>query len=397
MKQLFPFALNKKEPPRYVRDFENFEYTVDGKTLYDAQSGNYSFTLGFKQNQIIDYVCKKMKENPFARFSMTNYNVEYLNILLQEITNNDFKSVFYSLSGSDAVETAVRAAKLYHRKRPERKYIIAYEDSYHGSTHLTSSLTGMEVFSHRLKEYPESFVHHIPQDNDPQTLLNKIEELGPENILAIVKEPLSWQSGLKPTSRFYYSKVREYCTQFDIVFILDEIATGIGKSGEWFAYQRLDIEPDIMCIGKGLTGGYFPLSATLFSEKLHLSVDKTYFVNGWTQSPSMAGVYSAIATLETIKAKNLQKRAYEIEEWQFQAYSKLNLESFRIFGAFGALDVSTMDHMENIVHDLEKAGVLITGYRYDPILRFVFPINIDKSTFDKIMSITYNVINEQHT
>jgi putrescine aminotransferase len=394
MKQLFPFALNKKEPPRYISTFDKFSYTLDGNEIFDAQSGNYSFTLGFNRDDIIDEIAARMKFRPFARFSMTNDAVIELNNLLGEITNDDFDSVFYSLSGSDAVETAVRAAKLYHRKNKKRKYIISYLDSYHGSTHLTSSLTGMDVFSHRLPEYPESFVHHIPQDNDPQTLIDKIEELGPENILAIVKEPVSWQSGLKPTSKYYYNILRDLCTQHDIVFILDEIATGIGKSGEWFAYQRLGIEPDIMCIGKGLTAGYSPLSATLFSRKLHLSVDKTYFVNGWTQSPSMSGVYAAIATINRIRDEGLVHAAYNIEDWQYDVYKKLDVESFRIFGAFGAVDVSNMDQMHDIVARLEKNGVLVTGYRYDPIIRFVFPINIDKSTFNKIMVIVQDVINQ---
>lgn len=397
MKQLFPFALNKKEPPRYVSDFDDFSYMLNGQDLYDAQSGNYSFSLGFKQDAIVDFVCQEMKKLPFARFSMTNYSVEYLNILLKEITQNYFGSVFYSLSGSDAVETAVRAAKLYHRKDKKRKHIIAYKDSYHGSTHLTASLTGMEVFSHRLPEYPEAFVHHIPQDNDPATLLNKIEELGGENILAIVKEPVSWQSGLKPTSEHYYSILRDACTQHNIVFILDEIATGMGKSGEWFAMQRLRIKPDIMCIGKGLTSGYFPLSATLFSQEFHKSVDKTYFVNGWTQSPSMAGVYAAIKTIEIIKHEQLKSRSYEIEQWQYDAYHSWDVKSFRIFGAFGAVDVSSMEDMQNIVKELEDQGVLITGYRYDPILRFVFPINIDKATFNKIMNIAKRVIDGKHS
>jgi len=394
MKQLFPFALNKKEPARNISKFNKFSYVIDGKEIYDAQSGNYSFQLGFKQDLLIDKVATMMKHNPFARFSMTNFHVQDLNNQLGRITNNDFESVFYSLSGSDAIETAVRAAELYHRKDKKRKHIISFLDSYHGSTRLTSSLTGMNVFSHRLSQYPEEFVHHIPQDNNPQTFIDKVNEIGPENILAIVKEPVSWQSGLLPTSSLYYSTIRDICTQFDIIFILDEIATGMGKSGDWFAYQRLGIEPDIMCIGKGLTSGYFPLSATLFAKKIHRKLDKTYFVNGWTQSPSMAGVYAALATINLIETHGLYNRGMELEKWQSEYYKEWKLEKYRVFGAFGACYVRDMDEMGNIVSRLEDAGVLVTGYRYDPIIRFVFPINIDKNTFDKIMRISADIINE---
>lgn len=392
MKQLFPFALNKKEPARNITEFDNFSYVVDGKTIYDAQSGNYSFNIGFRQHQIIDNVAEKMKENPFARFSMTNKYVEKLNQKLDKITDGYFKSIFYSLSGSDAIETAVRAAELYHRKDKKRKHIISYLDSYHGSTRLAASLTGMNVFSHRLSQYPQEYVHHIPQNNNIDTLLDKVMEIGPENILAIVKEPVSWQSGLAPTSPFYYSTLRDVCTHFDIVFILDEIATGMCKSGDWFAYQRMGIEPDIMCIGKALTSGYFPLSATLFSEKLHLSVDKTYFVNGWTQSPSMAGVYSALETIDYMESDDLRYRGLELEKWQSDHYRNWNLKDYRVFGSYGACFVRNMDEMGNMVSDLEEAGVLVTGYRYDPIIRYAFPINIDKYTFETIMDISSKIL-----
>lgn len=374
MKQLFPFALNRKEPARKITDVGKHTYKVDGNDIIDLQSGNYSFILGFDNHELIDTVADKMKTDPFARFSMTNDSVLELNDKLGVISGYD--SVFYSLSGSDAVETAIRACQLYHRKS-ERKHIIAYEESYHGSTYLTASLTGMEVFSHRLKEIPIENIHHIPQDNNPQTLLDKIDEIGGDNILAIVKEPVSWQSGLKPTSQEYYNTIREVCTQFDILFVLDEICTGICKTGEWFGFQRFDIDADIVCIGKGLTGGYFPLSATMFNEKVTKKLESTYLVNGWTHTPSMAGVHSANYVIDYIHKNDLAHRAYEIEEWTKQDFTG------RHVGCFLAIDVSDMDTMQNAIDKMEKSGLLVTGYRYDPILRYAFPLNITKETYDR--------------
>ena len=117
-------------------------------------------------------------------------------------------------------------------------------------------------------------------------------------------------------------------------------------------------------------------------------------MNGWTQSPSMAGVYAALATINLIETHGLYNRGMELEKWQSEYYKEWKLEKYRVFGAFGACYVRDMDEMGNIVSRLEDAGVLFTGYRYDPIIRFVFPINIDKNTFDKIMRISADIINE---
>jgi adenosylmethionine-8-amino-7-oxononanoate aminotransferase len=386
MKQLYPFAVLKQTRGNQITEFTEFGYTLNGVEYQDTQSGNINFSLGYYQDHIIDYVAERMKELPFARRQDTNPAVDELNDLLGQIAP-EYQSVSYALSGSDALETAIRAAHLYHIDSPNRKYIISYDNSYHGSTYITSKLTGNSVFD---KLGDMDIVHIIPDYDDISVLEAKLEELGAENVLAVIKEPFTWQQKLARQSDKYYTQLQEICNNSNIVLISDEVGTGMCKTGEWFAYQRLPYVPDIICAGKSVTSGYFPLSFSMFNGKLTRKLSKSQFLCGWTHSPSMAGVYSAIATINSIKEQKLQNRAYEIETWMKTAFSEMDVAESDAVGVFGFI---TPKNASAVMAKMQEYGVYSDPDPWNHIT-FCFPLNIDKEWFDGVMEVVKRSVDE---
>lgn len=241
---------------------------------------------------------------------------------LVEITPEGLDKVFYSDSGSEAVEIALKIAFQYWRHKNEhRKYFIRFKNTYHGDTIGSVSVGGMKLFHDifgpllfKTLEAPWPHTYWKPENMSLQNWKNfcllKLENILKTNrnkIAGIITEPLiQGASGMSLAPAGFLKETEKLCRKYDTLLIVDEVATGFGRTGKMFACEWEKVHPSIMCIAKGLTGGYLPLAATLASSeifKAFLGDYKEYktFFHGHTYTGNPLGCAAALANLQLFK------------------------------------------------------------------------------------------------
>ena len=234
----------------------------------------------------------------------------------------------FTSSGSEANDLTVKMIWYYNNAlgRPEKKKILARQKGYHGVTIVSGSLTGLPNF-HRDFDLPLSFVRHLtcpnfwrfgqPGETEETFATRLSEELeamilaeGPETVAAFIGEPVMGAGGVMPPPRTYWEKMQAVCRKYDVLVVADEVITGFGRTGEWFACQTYGIEPDFMVVSKALTSSYFPLSAILFTDKIYQTMADNsarigVFAHGFTASGHPVGTAIGLENLDIIEEKDL--------------------------------------------------------------------------------------------
>ena len=232
-------------------------------------------------------------------------------------------------------DTAIRIIHFYFNRlgKKNKKKIISRTDGYHGSTYLAMSMTGIE-FDHQGFDLAPDLVHHIPAPNPyrrpegmseeqfcDQTvadLENKILELGPENVACFIAEPIMGAGGVIVPPRGYHRRTREICNKYEVLYISDEVVTGFGRLGHFFASEAVfDFVPDIITCAKGISSGYLPLSATLLSEKIYdvISVPQAegaLFTHGFTYSGHPVACAAGLKNIEIMEREDLCSHVREV-------------------------------------------------------------------------------------
>jgi adenosylmethionine-8-amino-7-oxononanoate aminotransferase len=231
---------------------------------------------------------------------------------LVEIAPPGLRRVFYSDSGSSAAEIALKMAFQYWHQRGERRTsFVALRDAYHGDTIGSVSVGGIELFHSLYRPLLFDSLKASPGD------LEEMERLLAEHrgdIAAVIVEPLvQGAAGMLVHPDGYLRGVRELCDRHDTLLILDEVATGFGRTGTMFACEQEDVAPDLMCLAKGITGGYLPLAATLASEAVYegflgeFEEFKTFF-HGHTYTGNPLACAAALASLDVFEEEQVLER-----------------------------------------------------------------------------------------
>jgi adenosylmethionine-8-amino-7-oxononanoate aminotransferase len=296
---IFPYSKNSTQPIRTIEKYTQFGFIENNKQYLDLSLGACGcFPLGFKRTDIINAVSEKMSNNPFCggEFYFTNQAVLDLTDKLYELSGG-YKSAF-ALSGSDAVEGALRLAQMYNN----RNKFLGFRKSYHGSTYMSSSVSDATYMTGLFGKDSRCIVSDYNLD------------MITDELCAVVIETSSWQNGLYDPGKEFWSGLRKICTDKDIVLIVDDIAMCGGKTGTFFGWQGL-VEPDIFTVGKALTAGYFPLSAVLANDKIFNVVKHEVFVHGFSYSFSLSGIYSTLAYLELLDREQLLNEVPRLINW----------------------------------------------------------------------------------
>jgi len=329
-------------------------YTEDGTRIIDAIASWWVITHAHGHPHIraaIQTQSEHLDQVIFGGF--THEPAERAAQMLLEITSDGLDYVFFSDSGSTAVEVAVKMALgFWHNQgAAKRNKILALEEGYHGDTIGTMSLGAPSAFNAPYD--PLLFdIDRIPSPGvDPQACLDMLEEKcrhEASDIAALIVEPLVQGAG---GMLFYEPKIlrqmREICALHDVLFIADEVMTGWGRTGKMFACDEADIVPDIACYAKGLTGGFLPLAATMCSEEIfnaHLSKDraKTFFhSSSFTANPLACA--AAVANLEIWEHEPVANRIASLNAQHQQRIEKLqqnpNFENARTKGTIAAVEL----------------------------------------------------------
>jgi 4-aminobutyrate--pyruvate transaminase len=262
-----------------------------GRELLDAFAGLWCVNVGYGQESVVEAAARQMRKLPYATgyFDFGSEPAIRLASKLVELAPRSLTRVYLTLGGSEAVDTAVRLIIQYYNNtgRPAKKHFIALERGYHGASSVGAGLTGLPVF-HRGFDMPLPTQHHIPSPypyrsplgHDPQALIDasvaalraKVEALGAENVAAFFCEPIQGSGGVIVPPKGWLKAMRDAARELDILFVVDEVITGFGRTGPMFACDAEGVEPDLMTLAKGLTSGYAPMGATLLSEQVYAGI-----------------------------------------------------------------------------------------------------------------------------
>jgi adenosylmethionine-8-amino-7-oxononanoate aminotransferase len=251
----------------------------------------------------------------------------------------------------------VKLARQYwtDRGKSSKWKVISRTPSYHGNTLAALSLSGREqyrtLYGPLLTDFPriaapDSYRHPECDVCTGETLEREILRQGPETVAAFIAEPIVGSSlGAMVPSREYYERVAHVCRKYDVLYIADEVMTGVGRTGAWFAFEHFGVVPDILVTGKGLSGGYAPLSALVASRTIVATIAKAtgYFIHAQTYSHTPVICAAGLATLRFLKRHRLVERSAELGDRLFQSLDRLKgnrcVGDIRGLGLFAGIEL----------------------------------------------------------
>lgn len=315
---------------------------VDGKVYLDAMAGLWCTNVGFGRAELARAAAEEMTKLGYWHTFSGASNPPQIQLadrllaLLHEGGGFPRASrVFFGLSGSDANDTQVKLVRYYNnlRGRPEKKKILSRQLAYHGVTLAAASLTGIPVF-HKAFDLPLDGVvflstpHHYryAQEGESEEAFSQrladeleatIEREGPDTVAAMIAEPVMGAGGVLTPPRGYFERIQPILAHHDILLIADEVICGFGRLGSWFGSEHYSLSPDLMSMAKGLTSGYFPLSAAIVSEEIWSVLEAAtpevgVFAHGYTYSGHPVGAAVAMANLDIIENEGLVDNAARV-------------------------------------------------------------------------------------
>jgi adenosylmethionine---8-amino-7-oxononanoate aminotransferase len=309
--------------------------------------------------------------------------------------------VFYSESGSTATEIALKMAFQYQQQRggqhARRTSFVHLRDSYHGDTIGSVSVGGIDLFHSTYR--PLLFRTHAAEPGDAADL-ERVLGVHEEEIAAVIVEPLvQGAAGMLTHPSGYLRKVRELCDRFGVLLICDEVATGFGRTGKMFACEHEGVAPDLLCLAKGLTGGYLPLAATLATERIHdgfLGAPEEYrtFFHGHTYTGNPLACAAALASLDAFEQERtiegLQAKIELLWELLAEVEEMPEVTEVRGRGVMVGIDLGEHDPALRLGHritlEARKRGAIIRPL--SDVVVLMPPLSISEDELRQLVQIT---------
>lgn len=345
-----------QSPPRVVSAKGVRFTTEDGRERLDFSSCFVSHSIGHQDPRVIDAICEQAQTLTSFAPSMSTKPRAMLAKMFAEITPGDLSRSFISLGGTEANEAAI---KICHQYTGKRKIITRYR-SYHGGTATSMSLSvgdarswaqvmgGTEMiqvpqpYCYRCmfgQSYPSCDLQCVKYIDEAIEL-----EGGGDKVAGIIFEPVTGANGIIVPPKEYFPMLREICDKHGVLMIADEVMTGFGRTGEWFAMNHWDVVPDIMTLAKGMTCGYLPLGATVVRKHIGDKFKEQFFSHGATYAGHALGCATAIALIPIYQTDNLIENsknmgAYLLEKAQELKEKHLCVGDVRGLGLFVGLEL----------------------------------------------------------
>ena len=305
-------------------------FDAAGKGYLDAMAGLWCASLGFTNDRLAAAAAKQYAELGFYHtfFQRTQEGVATLAEKLVELTGMEGGKAYFATSGSEANETMVKLAWVYHtvRGKPTKRKVIARERAFHGSTIAAASMCGLE-FMHREFGLPlPGFLHTLcpspyrgmleGEDEAAfvERLADELEKLilreGPDSIAAFIAEPINAGGGIIVPPARYFARIEAVLKKYDILFLDDEIVCGFGRTGNWFGKETVGAKPQMMALAKGLSSSYFPISAVVVAPEIYEALKEFNkaggnFGHGFTNSGHPVGVAIALEAIRIYEEMNV--------------------------------------------------------------------------------------------
>jgi beta-alanine--pyruvate transaminase len=421
-----PFTANRqfKRSPRLLAKSSGMHYWDDkGRQILDGVAGLWCVNAGHARPRIVQAIQDQAAEMDFAPpFQMAHPKAFELADRVAKIAPAGMNKVFFTNSGSEAVETALKMAIAYHRVRGEasRTRLIGRERGYHGVNFGGISVGGM-VANRKMFGTMLGGVDHIRHTHDPARnaftvgqpahgaeLADDLERLvalhDASTIAAVIVEPIAGSTGVLIPPQGYLQRLREICDKHGILLIFDEVITGFGRTGQPFAAQTFGVTPDLMTLAKGITNGCVPMGAVLARQSVYDAFMNgpehlIEFFHGYTYSAHPLACAAGIATLDTYADEGLLTRAAELQGYFAESLHSLkgepNVIDIRNFGLVGGVELAALPgeptkRAFNIFLDLYERGLLLrtTG----DIVAISPPLIIERGQIDQIVDMLRGAI-----
>ena len=422
-----PNGMFKNLPrPRIIDRAKGMYYfTIYNDKILDAHGGLWCCNAGHNRDEIVTAIQEQAAKLDFvSSYQMSHPGAFKLAEKISAISPKNLNRVFFTNSGSEAVETCLKIALNYFKLqgKQNKKIIIGRERGFHGAGFGGSTVGNL--FANMIAKSPISDVYHLPHTHDLEhnsyskgqpkwgahladDLLQKIETHGADNIAAVIVEPVSGTGGVLIPPEGYLEKLRQICTDNDILLIFDEVITGFGRLGKPFASNYFNIIPDLVALAKGLTSGTVPMGAAVVHQKIYdtiTSVNKGIdLYHGYTYSAHPLACAAALAAINLYEKENLLDTSPDLikyfEDGLHSLRGSRHVIDIRNIGLLGAIELSPIlkqpyARASNVFRKMwheQNCYVRLSG---GEVLTLAPPLIINKVEIDKIIDSFNKVLKE---
>lgn len=365
----------------FVRGQGSWLEDHNGKRYLDMIQGWAVNALGHSPKNVVEAMCKQASElmNPSPAF----YNAPMMELAKLITQHSCFDRVFFANSGGEANEGAIKLARKWGQLHRQGAYkIITFEHSFHGRTLATMSASGKAgwdtIFAPQVDGFPKAKLNDI----------DSVHALVDEKTVAIMLEPVQGEGGVIPADPAFMQALRQTCDEFGLLLIVDEVQSGMGRTGKLFAYQHSGVEPDIMTLGKGIGAGV-PLAALCAKESVSCF---EHGDQGGTYNGNPVVTAAGVAVMQTLTAdgfmQSVNERAQQLSEGLLALSAKWGLKGERGQGLLRALILDRDDGpaLVEAARNRNPEGMLLNSPR-PHLLRFMPALNISKEDLDQALQI----------
>jgi putrescine aminotransferase len=345
-----------------------------GNALIDVSAALWYCNVGHGRAELAEAAAAQMRELASYKTydGFTSPQTEALAARVAQVVPLDGAKVFFTSGGGESIDTAAKLARAYWAAvgKPDKHVVVSRQFAYHGSNAYGTSLGGMaaltDVYGRLVAD-----VDQVPWD-DAEALAEAIDHAGADRVAAFFAEPIIGAGGVLIPPEGYLERVQEICAEREVLLVLDEVITGFGRTGEWFATGRYGLAPDLITVAKGMTSGYIPLGGVIASARVAepFWADRTtnVFRHGFTYAGHATACAVGLANLEVIEREGLVQRVRELEPVLADALAPLAdhpavAEVRTGVGLLGAVELADPSKLQAVIDAAYERGVLVRGIR----------------------------------
>jgi adenosylmethionine-8-amino-7-oxononanoate aminotransferase len=433
-------VLEESGVPIIVKGEGHHIWDSKGKKYFDGLSGLFVVNAGHGRRRLAQVAAQQAEELAFFPiWSYAHPNAIELADRLASYAPGQLNRVFFSTGGGEAVETAFKLAKYYWKLqgRPTKHKVISRFVAYHGTPQGALAITGIPAMKEMFEpvtpggfRVPNTNFYRANEMGFPggteeqfgQWAANRIEEMiqfeGPDTVAAVFLEPVQNSGGCFPPPPGYFTRVREICDKYDVLLVADEVITGFGRIGNFFASTTYGFEPDMITCAKGMTSGYSPIGATIISDRIYepFKHGSTAFYHGYTFGGHPVSSAVALENLDIFEEEKLNENVRTNSPLFRAALERLKdlpiVGDVRGDGYFFGIEL-VKDKATKETFDDDESERLLRGFlskalfdaglycraddRGDPVVQLAPPLTIGPAEFDEIEGILRSVLSEAWT
>lgn len=378
-------------------------WDADGKRYIDFSSQLMNMNIGHQHPKVVRAIQEQAGQLSYAHPGVATEPRGLLGAKIAQVAPGNLNKTFFCLGGAEANENAIKIARFY----TGRHKVMARYRSYHGATHGAIALTGdyrrlpaepaMPGVVHFLDPYCYRCPFGWTKESCHRECISHIEEIisyeGPEQIAAIFMEGVTGSNGLIVPPDDYWPRVREICSKYGILLVSDEVMSGWGRTGNWFAVDNWNVVPDMITTAKGITSGYVPLGAVIVSEPIADFFNDKMLYCGLTYSGHPLACAAGLATIEVYEEDNLLQNAIEVGKYlgiRLETIKKAHASvgDARYIGLFSALEIVSNKARKTPIDPLTEVGKFLRNsglftFLFHNILFIVPPLCITTEQLDE--------------